>query len=156
MKDAKWDEAARYLVLTCTKEDIIDMELEDYVHTRKFHMGSLPGITTSEVDTPLHMEIMDDDSRLLPPVKIPDTEMKAKIISEAVAKGVTISMTSHTYRFNRIIRIQSKGGPMGDALSGVVARVEMLEQDTNILDLLRENEIKNYMYRRYVDDQLGA
>jgi hypothetical protein len=132
------------------------MGVTDYVHLRKACKGVHPVITTPEVDTPLDIEIHDEDSKLKPPAKNPNNKTQAKIIAEAIAKAVKVAMTNFTYKFNGVTRLQSQGGPMGNQLSGAVARAEMMEMDTAILNLCGANKMLLYMYKRFVDDQVGA
>ena len=47
------------------------------------------------------------------------------MLAEAITIGVEHVMSNHIYVFNGEIRMQSKGGPIGLALTGDVAQVFM-------------------------------
>jgi hypothetical protein len=45
---------------------------------------------------------------------------------------------------------------LGNQLSGEVASADMFKHNVAIKNLMDTNEIREHMFRRYVDDQLGA
>ena len=54
------------------------------------------------------------------------------------------------------IYVQLKGGPIGLELSGSVARLVLLWFDKTLISILKANNLKVYMYKRFIDDIDGA
>ena len=152
-----WLEGARFLALSLKPAEIQQLGLQHVVHTRKHQGGAAPGLTTLETATPLHHTILEQSSKLNPPEALASEEEKKDILAAVVSKAIQIAMSEHVYHFNGTVYRQEKGGPMGNTLSGELARSTMLRWDQALLDILKKHTIiDNKMYKRYVDDQLGA
>ena len=152
-----WLEGARFLALSLKPAEIQQLGLQHVVHTRKHQGGAALGLTTLETATPLHHTILEQSSKLNPPEALASEEEKKDILAAVVSKAIQIAMSEHVYHFNGTVYRQEKGGPMGNTLSGELARSTMLRWDQALLDILKKHTIiDNKMYKRYVDDQLGA
>ena len=55
------------------------------------------------------------------------------MLAEALCIGVEFVMSNHLYIFNKVARKQSKGGPIGLALTGDVAQVFMCYYDRDLI-----------------------
>ena len=74
------------------------------------------------------------------------------MLAEALSIGVKFVMSNHLYIFNQEVRMQSKGGPIGLALTGDVAQVFMCWYDRELISRLELDGLVVLLYRRYVDD----
>ena len=61
-------------------------------------------------------------------------------------------MTNHTYSWKGEVRLQRKGGGIGDKLAQAAARLFMIWWDRSFLILLESAGLTITMYKRYVDD----
>ena len=75
------------------------------------------------------------------------------MLAQTVVIAARHIMENHLYTFNGRVYRQSKGGPIGVELTGVLARIVMLWWDGKYLKKLEELNLKLIMYKRYVDDQ---
>ena len=65
---------------------------------------------------------------------------------------LTVIMTNHTYEFDKVIRRQRKGGPIGVDLTGTIANIYMKWWDKQLLAKFEELGIRVKIYKRYIDD----
>ena len=63
-------------------------------------------------------------------------------------------MQNHFYSYENVIRKQSKGGAIGLKLTEKLGRLLMKRHDKKYLKLLKELEIQEEIFDRYVDDEL--
>ena len=56
------------------------------------------------------------------------------------------------YAFDNEIKLQSRGGPIGLQLTGVLAQLIMVWWDREFEHKMKETGLKLWMYKRYVDD----
>ena len=82
----------------------------------------------------------------------PGPEDQKRMLAEAIAIVVEVVMTNHVYIFNGIPRKQSKGGPIGLALTGDVAQVFMCWWDRELIRKAEEESMEMLLYKRFVDD----
>ena len=61
-------------------------------------------------------------------------------------------MENHIYTFNYEIKLQSRGGPIGLQLTGVLAQLFMVWWDRQFVKKVEDNGLKLRVYKRYVDD----
>jgi hypothetical protein len=61
-------------------------------------------------------------------------------------------MKNHTYEFERCIRKQKDGGPIGMDLTGTIAKIYMKWWDKQLLLRIERLGLQNKLYERYVDD----
>ena len=115
-------ELGLYLALNRSPGQLRDLGLADYCPRRRSKYGRPPVMTGCATDE-------REEKRFGPwvdPVKgDPDTEVQKKMLAEALSIAVMFVMSNHLYVFNREVRKQTKGGPIGLALTGDVARIFM-------------------------------
>ena len=141
-----WEEAALYLVLTGDTGDVPP----DCLPQRKYSSGAAPSITTAEVLGPIVRR--KNESKFFSPVRDPTQEEKIEIIRLLVKTGIVTVMTNHTYRWNRSLKLQTRGGGIGDKLAQAAARLFMLWWDGEFMLLLKHAGMNVSLYKRYVDD----
>ena len=61
-------------------------------------------------------------------------------------------MKNHTYRWNQELKLQGKGGGIGDKLAQAAARLYLIWWDREFLCLVRSSGLVIRVYKRYVDD----
>jgi hypothetical protein len=71
-----------------------------------------------------------------------------------IAMKVTLLliMENHMYTFDNKIKLQSRGGPIGLQLTGVLAQLFMVWWDREFEHKMKEIGLRLWMYKRYVDD----
>ena len=151
-----WDEAALYLALTLTRARVEELGLEEVVPRRKGTRGRAPGITTKEVRGPLQQEKVWDSSLFHPPTRQPTEEERKVILSLCVEEGLLAALGSHTYTWNKEVKLQGSGLPIGLDLTRAVARLVLLDWDQQFLRLARANQLELFLYSRFVDDTANA
>jgi len=77
---------------------------------------------------------------------------KKKLIKEALKIILTLIMTKHIYIFDGKLRMQSRGGPIGMELTGVLANVFMVWWDRQFKRKTTNIGLNTKLYERYVDD----
>ena len=82
----------------------------------------------------------------------PNAEQKKKILGLALAMGVKIVMTNHTFSVGDKFFLQTSGGPIGLELTGVIARIFMNSWDKRYLKKVKDSDQVMQVYSRYVDD----
>ena len=88
-------------------------------------------------------------------VRAPDTptlEQKKSIFAMAVAYGCKMVITNHVYTVGDEFFLQSRGGPIGLELTGILARVVMMDWDRRYLKAVSDAGIVMMMLGWYVDD----
>ena len=88
-------------------------------------------------------------------VRAPDTptlEQKKTIFAMAVAYGCKMVITNHVYTVGDEFFLQSRGGPIGLELTGILARVVMMDWDRRYLKAVSDAGIVMMMLGWYVDD----
>ena len=125
--------------------------------TRKNKGGRNPGITTAEVLGKLYKEDTDEttttSSLFHPPKSKPTMEEEKIVLSQVLKVAILAILRSHSYQWNKEVRLQGEGAPIGLELAGALARVVMLWWDKKFLELTAKNNILFHLYKRYVDDQ---
>ena len=86
------------------------------------------------------------------PVRQPDERARRIMLREALRVALTVIMKNHVYTFDNEIRKQTKGGPIGLKLTGVLAQIFMIWWDKEFAARLDEMSIVVRMNKRYVDD----
>ena len=74
------------------------------------------------------------------------------MLREALHVTLSVIMKNHVYTFNNEIKKQTKGGPIGLQLTGVLAQIFMIWWDREFTCKLKEIGIIQKMNLRYVDD----
>ena len=116
--------------------------------TRKNVRGRPPTITASGSEE-------QREKRFKPwnlPGKQPDEYGGCVMLREALRVALTLVMKNHVYTFDNEVRKQTKGGPIGLKLTGVLAQIFMIWWDNEFAARLCKMNIAARMNKRYVDD----
>ena len=81
-----------------------------------------------------------------------DEKAIKKMFSEALKIAIRYIMKNHIFKFDDVIKKQSKGGAIGNELTGELAAIIMTWWDKELLRKLEELNIEVLLYKRYVDD----
>ena len=116
-----YEELGLYLALNLDSRTLEGRGLAHLCPTRKNNAGRRPTITasgnrSSKAD---RFEPWNRASHQ------PDEEQKRRMMTEAMRIALTTSLSNHMYEFNKVIRRQCKGGPIGMDLTGTVAKIFM-------------------------------
>ena len=65
-------------------------------------------------------------------------------------------LSQHTYKAGDVLYLQTKGGPIGLELTGVVSRPFMMFWDKKYLKMVVESGMAMLLYKRYIDDSNQA
>ena len=136
-----------YLALTTSPEVLTTMGIADVCPTRKTIRGRPPTITASGSEE-------QKEKRFKPwnlPVKQPDRHLRRIMLREAL-RLLTVIMKNHVFTFNNEIRKQTKGGPIGLKLTGVLVQIFMIWWVKEFAARLDEMAIVVRMNKCYVDD----
>ena len=95
-------------------------------------------------------------SKRITPWKIPEQEADEqtirKMLTEAMRIALLFIMQNHIYTYDNKTILQSKGGPIGLQLTGILAQLFMIWWDKQLHTKLMNLGIVQRMYKRYVDD----
>ena len=141
-------ELGLYLALTTSPEVLTTMGIADVCPTRKTRRGRPPTTTASGSEE-------QKEKRFKPwnlPVKQPDGHLTRTRLREALRVVLTVIMKNHVSTINNEIRKQTKGGPIGLKLTGVLAQMFMIWWGKEFAARLDEMAIVAKMNKRYVDD----
>ncbi|KAJ7360017.1 hypothetical protein OS493_019105 [Desmophyllum pertusum] len=73
------------------------------------------------------------------------------MFTEAMKIVLLFIMKNHYYTFDNQVKLQSRGGPIGLELTGVLAQLFMVWWDRQFMKRVAENGLKVWVYKRYVD-----
>ena len=82
----------------------------------------------------------------------PRGQICRKLIGKMMKYLILYIMSNHTYRFNGLMKLQKKGGPIGLLITGTLAEIVMVVWDRSLIIILRSREIFLVLHKRYVDD----
>ena len=144
-----YKELSLYLSLNKDDQQLRDIGMDQYCPKRRSNRGRRPNITgcgTTESD--------DDRHRpwVFPDISGMDYQTKKRMVAEALRIVLVTVLRSHTYEFAGQIKRQSRGGPIGMELTGVVAQVFMVWWDRQFKERLRRINKQLKIHERYVDD----
>ena len=149
-----WAEAGKYLALNLSQKEISDLKIGHLVSTRKSKGGRHPGITTAEVLGKLYREEEEEAPTLFHPPRCRPNQYEEKFVLSQVIKISTLAILSmHSYQWNKDVKLQEEGAPIGLEIAGALARIVMLWWDKQFMKLLADNNILIHLYKRYIDDQ---
>ena len=146
-----------YLAIMIGREELVARGLGEVTHTKKRGEGGRGrkiGITTAEVT----QETVPEERKLFfPPTRRPTALEEREMLALALEVAIKVAMGNHIYAFNGTVRLQLEGGPIGNSLSGALAKVYMLWWCRTFLNLLNQatNSIVGFalfMLLFYVDD----
>ena len=113
-----WQEASRYIKLTCHPSEIQSAGLTSWMPTRRHRKGPRPGLNSRDV----HSKEIGADSQWIFPNETPPKSVVRKLLAKVVEVGVKTSFDQHIYTFGGRIFQQVEGGPIGSRLTMVCAR----------------------------------
>ena len=147
------EELALYLAITIDRDKLAELGLTEVVHTRIKSGGSNIGITTKEILSrgPKSKSLFNK------PVRQPTTTESRLMFSLALENLIKVAMSEHCYSFNSKLYKQSKGGAIGNILTGSLAVNYMLywsREFTKKLKLATSNipSFMLYLMKIYIDD----
>ena len=142
-------ELGLYLALNRTPKELRDLGLSDFCLRRRANKGPRPCMTGCVASE-------QEEKRFGPWEEArqgkPDDRTKKKMLAEALCVGVEFVMSNHLYIFNKVGQKQSKGGPIGLALTGDVAQVFMCFYDRELIKKMERLGLDLLTYRRYMND----
>ena len=141
-------ELGLYLTVTTSPEELTKLGIAGVCPTRKTNKGRPPTITASGSEE-------QKEKRFKPwnlPVRQPDERARRIMLREALRVVLTVIMKNHLYTFDNEIRKQTKGGPIGLKLTGVLAQIFMMWWGKEFAARLDEMSVVVRMNKRYVDD----
>ena len=141
------EELGLYLALNRTEAELRDVGLLQFCPRGKTSRGRPPTITGCALD---ESKVKRFKPWLLPSEE-PDEDTIRKMFTEALKIALSFVM-NHIYTFDNQIKLQSKGGPIGLELTGVIAQLFMVWWDRQFKIEMSENGLKLRLYKRYVDD----
>ena len=116
------EELSLYLAVVKTRAELVSLGLGDVTHTRKATRGAAPGITTEEILERTGKTV----SKFHKPVRPPTSDEKRKMFATALEVLINQAMENHCYTFNGEIKQQSKGGAIGNILTGSLGALTMV------------------------------
>ena len=148
-KSINYKEISLYIALNKTQDEIDMMDIGHLCPRRKYRMGPRPNTTGCGVT-------IDDEERYRP-WDFPDLSRigeidEKKLMTEAIRILLHVIMETHTYVFDGTTRRQTKGGPIGMEITGVIAQIFMVWWDRKVKEICRNKRIDIILYERYVDD----
>lgn len=115
---------------------------------RKTMRSRPPRITSSGIEN----SKKDRFAPWLPAEATPNEDEKKLMIAEALKIVLTTIMKNHVYIFNKELRIQKEGGPIGIDLTGELAQIFMSWWDRTLIQKMHDLNWNLMLYERYVDD----
>ena len=146
-----YEELGLYLSLNLTEAEQIEKGIREYCATRKTTLGRKPNITGCGSE----LKKEDRFKPWNPPKKIvgqEDTEIKKRLMTEALRIAIKFVMKNHTYTFKNKIYKQEEGGAIGVELTGDLAKVFMVWWSRQLQQKKTDEYITTYLYKCYVDD----
>ena len=86
-----------------------------------------------------------------PPREKPDEQKVRQMFTEAMKIALLFIMENHVYTFDNEMKLQSKGGPIGLKLTGILAQVFMVWWDGEFKRKMENVGLRLWLYKRYVD-----
>ena len=136
-----------YLALNRTEAELRDVVLLQFCPRRRTNRGRPPTITGCALDENKTKRFRP----WLPSAEEPDEVTIRKMFTEAMKVVLLFIMENHMYTFNNEIKLQSRGGPIGLELIGVLAQLFMVLWDRQFVKKVEDNGLRLRVYKRYVD-----
>ena len=139
------DDLVKYVSLTTTKQFQIQHKIQQYIPTPKSTttLNSFQTNPNPNQFSKPKQNIREDDEN--------QTILKT-ILGIAISEAVKTAMYHHYFRFNNNIYRQIEGGSTGADLTGEISRIVMLLWDIAFNNKLKDLNINQSLYKRYVDD----
>ena len=147
IEEVNTKELGMYLALNKTKEEINEINLNNFCPHRKHRKGCLTitGCATNRNETKRY------EPWIFPDVP-PDENTTKRAMAEALKIAIKFIMKNHIYQFGTQTKKQKKGGPIGLELTGDLAGIFMMWWDTELMKRANAQGMNILMYKRYVDD----
>ena len=130
------EELGLYLALNRAEAELRDVALLQFCPRRRTNRGRPPTITGCALD--------ENKTKRFFTIR--------KMFTEAMKVVLLFIMENHMYTFNNEIKLQSRGGPIGLELIGVLAQLFMVLWDRQFVKKVEDNGLRLRVYKRYVDD----
>ena len=145
--DYKW--AGLYVALNSTQQEVNRDEMDSLVPVRRFNNGPRPGISNASKTS----------SNSWRWTRSPDTfseEEKRKLLGKVVEIATVTTFTTHFYQWGGRLYRQTKGGPIGLAATGTIAKLAMENWMSKFLEVITKAGMKAHLLTKYVDDVLAV
>ena len=141
--------AAVFLATNCTEEDLKRLGLLSIIPRRVHSRGFKPTASTPELTT----RPGDKD----PPPKFHKTRdvtvmEERELLAKVVQVRVRLVVKNHVYKWKGDYWKQTLGVPTGLRLSAIIGRVTMDVWRYSMQNLMKENNLTQYLLEKYVDD----
>ena len=149
----QWDEVdimegCRYIALNWDGDKCRTSSLRRILPVRRARTGVRPGLRGAG---PLGPEVHDQEQWKFPDVVITEEERR-EVIATVVAIAVKELFSNHLYTFGNKIYRQSSGGAIGLRATCAIARVTMNVWDKLWRGKLKDLNLRQEVYTRYMDD----
>ena len=103
--------------------------------------------------------VKEENKLFFPPERSPTLEEEREMVALALEIAVKVAVGNHLYSFNGSVRLQLQGSPIGNRLSGALAKVYMLWWCQAFLKVLAAAMVSIpyfslYLLLFYVDDTI--
>ena len=143
-----FNELGLYLSLNMTIEELTSKQIHVFCPTRKTKRGRPPTITASGTANDKTNRFASWNTS----VQTPNEKQQRVMLTEGLRVALQTVMKNHVYQFDKQIKKQSRGGPIGLELTGHIAQVFMIWWDNRIRKDLTNAGVNILLYKRYVDD----
>ena len=130
--------------------------MSEIVPRRRFTRGVRPGPTTAELGKKRKYnergEEIEVESKWNFRRKILTEREKRRILGKVVEIGTRTVFRNHIYQWGGRFYIQREGGSIGLRLTGVTAKLRMVNWMQKYKNLLDKNKVRTVMNTIYVDD----
>ena len=141
-------ELGLYLALNRKELQLRKLDLLQFCPTRKTNRGRPPTITGCALDE----DKVKRYGPWTPPREKPDEQKVRQMFTEAMKIALLFIMENHVHTFDNEMKLQSKGGPIGLKLTGILAQVFMVWWDGEFKHKMENVGLRLWLYKRYVDD----
>ena len=141
-------ELGLYLALNRKELQLRKLDLLQFCPTRKTNRRRPPTITGCALDE----DKVKRYGPWTPPREKPDKQKVRQMFTEAMKIALLFIMENHVYTFDNEMKLQSKGGPIGLKLTGILAQVFMVWWDGEFKRKMENVGLRLWLYKRYVDD----
>ena len=141
-------EGCRYIALNWDGDKCRTSSLRRILPVRRARTGVRPGLRGAG---PLGPEVHDQEQWKFPDVVITEEERR-EVIATVVAIAVKELFSNHLYTFGNKIYRQSSGGAIGLRATCAIARVTMNVWDKLWRGKLKDLNLRQEVYTRYMDD----
>ena len=143
-----WHEAAKYLAISCTPAELLEMGVSRWVPFRPTNMGQKPGITAEEV---LGAEVEVEKQWIFRTKSYP-APIKKRLMAGVLKVGGRAVYGHHVYSFGGEDYVQIDGGPIGNRLTMCLSEIRMMMWSRRLMKILEKLGMRVLLSICYVDD----